>query len=62
MLLATRSAASCASSGRCSPARHSSVIDLVEAGIAESRDEDALEAFETFEENALAKARLLPCV
>ena len=33
------------------------VIDLVEAGIAESPDEDALETFETFEENALAKAR-----
>jgi XTP/dITP diphosphohydrolase len=33
------------------------VIDLLEAGIAESPDEDALECFDTFEANALAKAR-----
>jgi len=33
------------------------VIDLREAGVLESREEDALECFETFEENALAKAR-----
>lgn len=33
------------------------VIDLTEAGIAETADEDELEAFDTFEENALAKAR-----
>ncbi len=33
------------------------VVDLCEAGIAESVDEDAVEAFETFEENSLAKAR-----
>jgi XTP/dITP diphosphohydrolase len=33
------------------------VIDLGEAGIAESPEEDGLEVFETFEENALAKAR-----
>ena len=33
------------------------MIDLAEAGIAESADEDALEMFDTFEENALAKAR-----
>lgn len=33
------------------------VIDLVEAGIPESPEEAQLEAFETFEENALAKAR-----
>ena len=33
------------------------VIDLDDAGLAESPDEDALEAFDTFEENALAKAR-----
>ena len=33
------------------------IVDLVAAGIPESPDEDALEAFETFEENALAKAR-----
>lgn len=33
------------------------VIDLVEAGIAEAPDEDAVEAHDTFEANALAKAR-----
>jgi XTP/dITP diphosphohydrolase len=33
------------------------VIDLREAGVAASPDEDALECFTTFEENALAKAR-----
>ncbi len=32
-------------------------IDLSEAGIAEQADEDAIETFETFEENAAAKAR-----
>jgi XTP/dITP diphosphohydrolase len=32
------------------------VLDLREAGIPESPDEDALEVFESFEENALAKA------
>jgi XTP/dITP diphosphohydrolase len=33
------------------------VIALHEAGIPESPDEDAVEAFDSFEENALAKAR-----
>lgn len=33
------------------------VIDLAEAGIAESPDEEAIEAWDTFEENALAKAQ-----
>jgi XTP/dITP diphosphohydrolase len=33
------------------------VIDLTEAGIAETAAEDELEVFTTFEENALAKAR-----
>lgn len=32
-------------------------VDLRAAGIPESPDEDAIEAFDTFEENALAKAR-----
>jgi XTP/dITP diphosphohydrolase len=32
-------------------------ITLDDAGIAESRDEDAIECYATFEENALAKAR-----
>lgn len=34
-----------------------SVIDLGEAGVEASPDEDALECYATFEENALAKAR-----
>jgi XTP/dITP diphosphohydrolase len=33
------------------------VVGLAELSIPESPDEDAVEAFETFEENALAKAR-----
>jgi XTP/dITP diphosphohydrolase len=33
------------------------VIDLAEAGVAESPDEHSIESHETFEENALAKAR-----
>lgn len=33
------------------------VIDLAELGIPETNEEDHLEKFETFEENALAKAR-----
>jgi XTP/dITP diphosphohydrolase len=33
------------------------VIDLVEAGVPESPAESEIEAFDTFEENALAKAR-----
>jgi XTP/dITP diphosphohydrolase len=32
-------------------------VDLAAAGIPEAPDEDALERFDTFEENALAKAR-----
>lgn len=34
-----------------------SAIDLAQAGIAETAEEDALECFDTFEDNALAKAR-----
>jgi XTP/dITP diphosphohydrolase len=33
------------------------VIDLAEAGVPESADEASIESYETFEENALAKAR-----
>lgn len=33
------------------------VMDLAEAGVAESPDEAAIESFATFEENAIAKAR-----
>lgn len=32
------------------------VVDLLEMGVPETVEEDALEVFETFEENALAKA------
>lgn len=34
-----------------------SVVDLAELGIAESPDEEGLERYDTFEENALSKAR-----
>jgi len=34
-----------------------SVIDLAEAGVSQTPDESHIESFETFEENALAKAR-----
>ena len=33
------------------------VLDLIAAGLEETPDEDGIEAFDTFEENALAKAR-----
>ena len=33
------------------------LLDLTEAGIHQTSDEDAIEAYDTFEENALAKAR-----
>jgi len=33
------------------------VLDLAEVGVAEALTEDAIESFDTFEENALAKAR-----
>ena len=33
------------------------VVTLADLGLTESPDEDALESFDTFEENALAKAR-----
>lgn len=33
------------------------VVDLAEAGVPEMPDEEAIEAWETFEENALAKAQ-----
>lgn len=34
-----------------------SVVDLAQAGVTETSEEDSLECFDTFEENALAKAR-----
>ena len=33
------------------------VIDLIEAGLPEASDEDSIESWDTFEENALAKAQ-----
>src|SRR5205814_2193026 len=43
-------------------ARHIGALDLTEAGIEESPAEDMLEVFDTFEENALAKARYFHAV
>lgn len=56
-LLATRSAGKLRELRPIFTQAHVSVIDLVEAGIAESVDEASIEAHDTFEENALAKAR-----
>lgn len=57
MLLATRSVGKVRELRPLLLARGLDVISLDDAGIAESDVEDALEVFETFEENALAKAR-----
>src|SRR6201985_1681627 len=57
MLLATRSAVKLRELRPLFTARGIGVIDLLDAGILESPDEDDLEVFDTFEENALAKAR-----
>jgi XTP/dITP diphosphohydrolase len=57
MLLATRSAGKLRELRPIFAARGIGVIDLIDAGIAESELEDALESYSTFEENALAKAR-----
>jgi XTP/dITP diphosphohydrolase len=57
VLLATRSAGKLRELRPMFAARGMAVVDLNDAGIAESDAEDALEVFETFEENALAKAR-----
>ena len=57
VLLATRSAGKLRELRPMFAAHGLQVIDLVEAGLDESPEEDALEVFETFEENALAKAR-----
>ncbi|HEY7393705.1 MAG TPA: non-canonical purine NTP pyrophosphatase [Gemmatimonadaceae bacterium] len=56
-LLATRSAGKLRELRPLFQAHGVNLIDLSEAGIPETRAEDELEAFETFEENALAKAR-----
>lgn len=57
MLLATRSEGKLRELRPLFTARGVGVIDLNDAGIAESDAEDALEIYATFEENALAKAR-----
>jgi XTP/dITP diphosphohydrolase len=56
ILLATRSAGKLRELRPMFAGAGLSVIDLAEAGIAESADEHGIEAFDTFEENARAKA------
>jgi XTP/dITP diphosphohydrolase len=57
ILLATRSAGKLRELRPLFAARGLTVLDLHDAGIAETAGEEALEAYETFEENALAKGR-----
>jgi XTP/dITP diphosphohydrolase len=57
ILLATRSAGKLRELRPMFGAASLSVVDLPELGIAESADEEELERFATFEENAMAKAR-----
>jgi XTP/dITP diphosphohydrolase len=57
ILLATRSAGKLRELRPMFAAAGLSVVDLAELGIDESRDEEQLERYETFEENAMAKAR-----
>ena len=57
LLLATRSAGKLRELGPLLAAAGFETRTLDQAGITESPDEDALEAFDTFEANALAKAR-----
>ena len=59
LLLATRSAGKLRELRPLFAAHGIAVIDLVEAGIAETPDEDALEVFATFEENALGQGEVL---
>ncbi|MFN2636345.1 MAG: non-canonical purine NTP pyrophosphatase [Gemmatimonadaceae bacterium] len=56
-LLATRSAGKLAELNQIFPDFGLAVVDLTTLGIPETSAEDSLESFETFEENALAKAR-----
>jgi XTP/dITP diphosphohydrolase len=56
LLLATRSEGKLRELRPLFAAESMNVIDLAAAGIARTAEEDALEQFETFEENALAKA------
>ena len=57
VLLATRSAGKLRELRPLFAARGMAVLDLVEAGLPETAAEDALEQYESFEENALAKGR-----
>lgn len=57
VLLATRSSGKLRELRPLFTAAGIAVQDLTEAGIGATADEDAVEAFATFEENALAKAR-----
>ena len=57
ILLGTRSAGKLREMRPLLEAAGLEVVDLVTAGIRESHHEDALEVFDTFEANALAKAR-----
>lgn len=57
VVLATRSAGKLRELRPLLASRGFAAIDLADAGIPESPDEDALEIFDTFEANALAKAR-----
>lgn len=56
-LLATRSHGKLRELRELFNARGIDVIDLADAGITESSDEESIESWETFEENALAKAQ-----
>lgn len=56
-LLATRSHGKLRELRDLFAARGLDVIDLADAGITESADEETIESWETFEENALAKAQ-----
>ena len=57
MLLATRSGGKLRELRTLFAERGIAVIDLEQAGIEERPEEDTLEVYDTFEENALAKAR-----
>ena len=57
ILIATRSAGKLRELRPLLEARGYAPVDLVDAGVPESAAEDRLEVFDTFEENALAKAR-----
>jgi XTP/dITP diphosphohydrolase len=56
-LLATRSRGKLRELRELFATRGLDVIDLAQAGITESSDEESIEAWDTFEENALAKAQ-----